>query len=261
VSQPEYLFGDSDAAAQRLKLLAGIYQESTGAFLSKAASSNRFPLVLDLGCGSGLTTRLIADRLRCNHVIGLDASTGFIELARAHASHRVSFFRHDVTAVPFPSGSANLIFSRFLLTHLRDAPTAVSRWATQLKDRGLLLLEETEAIDTDHPVFAPYLSIVERLLANHSNQLYAGHLVASLDSPGGLKSIFNELRSVPVRNCEAAKMFVLNLRTWKENEFIRDKYSSESILELDEALTQIGNDDSSARDIEWKIRQAAWLKD
>jgi trans-aconitate 2-methyltransferase len=64
MSRPEYLFGDGDTAAQRLKLLASVYQESTRAFLSRAAGSARFRLVLDLGCGPGFTTHLISDALR-----------------------------------------------------------------------------------------------------------------------------------------------------------------------------------------------------
>jgi trans-aconitate 2-methyltransferase len=261
VSQPQYLFGDSDAAAQRLKLLASVYQESTRAFLAKTAGTSHFELALDLGCGPGFTTHLIAETLRCDRVIGLDASAGFIELARANSSEWLSFLEHDITAIPFPSGPADLIFSRFLLTHLPDAAAAVAKWATQLKSRGLLLLQETEAIHTAHSVFAHYLNIVETMLAEQSNQLYAGHLVASLKLLGELKPMMNELSSVPVRNSDAARMFVLNLRTWKESEFVQTNYSRDSILELENALAEIGNNESSAREVKWQMRQAAWLKD
>jgi len=261
VSQPQYLFGDSDVAALRLELLARVYKESTRAFLAKTAGSRHFGLALDLGCGPGFTTHLIADTLRCDRVIGLDASAGFIEQARANSSERLSFLEHDITEMPFPYGVADLIFSRFLLTHLRDAAAAVAKWATQLKSRGLLLLQETEAIHTSHPVFAHYLNIVERMLAEQSNQLYAGHSVASLKLLGELKPMMNELTSVPVRNSDAARMFVLNLRTWKEREFVRTNYSRDSILELENALAKIGKNESSAQEIKWQMRQAAWLKD
>jgi trans-aconitate 2-methyltransferase len=118
LSRSEYLFGDSDIAAQRLKMLAGVYQESTRVFLQNAAGSAHFPLALDLGCGPGFTTRLVAATVLCDRVIGFDASAGFIEMARRDANERLSFLQHDVTAVPFPCERANLIFARFLLTHL-----------------------------------------------------------------------------------------------------------------------------------------------
>src|SRR5205085_1016437 len=104
--------------AQRLKLLAWVYRESTRDFLLRATGSVLYPLALDLGCGPGFTTRLIADTVRCDRIIGLDSSKAFIELARANSGERLSFFEHDVTATPFPCRPANLIFSRFLLTHL-----------------------------------------------------------------------------------------------------------------------------------------------
>jgi trans-aconitate 2-methyltransferase len=66
VSHAQYVFGDNDTAAQRLQLLAGIYQDSTRIFLSKAAGLYRLPLALDLGCGPGFTTRLIGETLPCD---------------------------------------------------------------------------------------------------------------------------------------------------------------------------------------------------
>ncbi len=257
----QYLFGDSDTAAQRLKLLASVYQESTRAFLTNAAGSARFHLGLDLGCGLGLTTHLIAETLRCDRVIGLDASASFIKLARATAGGRMSFIQHDITATPFPGGNANLIFSRFLLTHLRDPAAVVTKWATQLEGGGLLLLEETEAIHTANPVFTRYLRIVEAMLAEQSNQLYAGRMVASLASPGGLKSTFSELHGLPVRNSDAARMFASNLNALKDSESVRTNYSSRLLLALENELREIAAIESPARQIEWEMRQSAWLKE
>jgi trans-aconitate 2-methyltransferase len=261
VSRPQYLFGDSNAAGQRLKLLASVYQESTRAFLANAAGSARFQLVLDLGCGPGFTTHLIADTLRCDRVIGFDASACFIELACASAGGRVSFLQHDITVIPFSRERANLIFARFLLTHLRDPAALVAKWATQLERTGLLVLEETEAIYTAHPIFARYLKIVEMMLAAQSNQLYAGHVVATVNLPGELKPITNKLHPLPVRNSDAAHMFVLNLQAWKESEFVLANYSRDSVLELEQALTEIAGRESSAKEIEWELRQAAWSKE
>jgi trans-aconitate 2-methyltransferase len=242
MSKKQYLFGDNDTAAQRLKLLAGVYQESTRAFLINAAGSGHFVLALDLGCGPGLTTR-------------------FIELARANADERLSFLQHDVTVTPFPTRGANLIFARFLLTHLQDPATAVAKWTTQVEDGGLLLLEETESIHTAHPVFARYLGIVDGMLRAQSNQLYAGRLVADLNLQGELKPMMSELRPLTIRSRDAARMFVLNLRAWKESKFIWTNYSRASVVDLEQALTEIAAGESSSRNIEWEMRQRAWLKD
>ena len=120
---------------------------------------------------------------------------------------------------------------------------------------------ETEAIHTVHPAFGRYFAIVEAMLASQSSRLYAGRLIADLDSPGGLKCTFSELRSVPVRNCDAARMFTLNLKTWSGSEFVRTNYSSGFIRELANDLAEIAAVESPAREIEWEMRQSAWLKE
>jgi trans-aconitate 2-methyltransferase len=260
MSWPEYLFGDSDKAARRLELLARVFKESTRAFLVNAAGSVRFRVALDLGCGPGFTTHLIADTLLCDRIIGFDASASFIRRARATAGERMSFLEQDITSVPLSSVRANLIFARFLLPHLHNPEAVIAKWASQLERDGLLLLEETESIHTIHPAFTRYLAIVEAMLTNQGNCLYVGQLIGGFDYPGGLISSFNELRKLPVRNRDAARMFALNLGTWKDSEFIRANYSRDSIQRLEQALAEIAITESSAQEIQWKIRQTAWRR-
>ena len=153
------------------------------------------------------------------------------------------------------------MYSRFLLSHLREPELVVEKWASQLEAGGLLLLEEAETIITSHLVFARYLEAVEAMLASQSNRLYAGPVLDGLDSVGRLKCAVNELRSVFVRNCDAARMFELNLNTWKDSEFVRTNYSSGFIRELEEDLQKIAAIESPAREISWQMRQSAILRD
>ena len=48
----KYLFGDTDLAARRLKVLAEVFAASSETFISEAADCNP-RLVVDLGCGPG----------------------------------------------------------------------------------------------------------------------------------------------------------------------------------------------------------------
>ncbi len=52
--------------------------------------------------------------------------------------------------VPFPCGSADVIFCRLLLSHLKEPEAAAARWATELNPGGFL-------IRTARPVFARYI--------------------------------------------------------------------------------------------------------
>lgn len=140
---PRYSFGDSDVAARRLELLAQVFEDSTRALLRDAPAAPP-TLAIDLGCGPGFTTHLLADTRAFGRVVGFETSPRFIELARATATPRVSFELHDVCSIPFPTGPADLIFCRFLITHLADPADALGKWATQLNPDGLMMIEEVE---------------------------------------------------------------------------------------------------------------------
>ena len=257
MSTVRYLFGDDEVAARRLELLARVYQESTRAFLLRAADGARFGLAVDVGCGPGFTTALIADTLRCDRVLGLDASAVFTKFAQARAFDHISFVVHDATSIPFPCGSADLIFCRLLLTHLKEPEGAVAGWATQLNTGGLMMVEEVEAIHAAHPMFARYLAIVDAMLSSQSNRLYIGAQLGRL-SPRDLSPVINETRTVAVRNCDAAGMFVMNMKAWKDAKFVSANHPREQIADLERVLGAIAASDSPEREIAWEMRQRAW---
>jgi trans-aconitate 2-methyltransferase len=265
--KPKYTFGDTDIAARRLELLAHVFEHSTRAFLREASATKlglaqnlAQKIAIDLGCGPGFTTHLIAETLGFSRVVGLETSQRFIELARANATSSISFELHDVCSVPFPTGIADMIFCRFLVTHLADPADALAKWATQLNHGGLLMLEEVERIDTVHPVLRSYVGIVEAMLRSQSNTLYAGPLIAELDTPQGLENVASEVRRVAVINSNAAELFRLNMQVWKEHAFIRENYSEETIRDLDSALEAIARERATASDIEWHMRQVIFQR-
>jgi trans-aconitate 2-methyltransferase len=260
MSPVQYLFGDSQIAAQRLEALARVFRDSTRAFLCGTAGGIILRRVVDLGCGPGFTTHLIAQTLKCAQVVGLDSSPGYIEYARATANPRMSFALQDVTAIPLLDGRADLMFCRFLITHLKYPQATIAGWTTELEQGGLLMLEEADSIETDHPVFRRYIGMVEAALASQSNKLFAGPLIAAVTPPAGVEVITNEVRRVPVLNCDAARLFALNLRTLRDGEFVRANCSGSFLLELEQSLDEIAAQESSAQEIGWTMRQVAWRR-
>ena len=123
----KYLFGDTDLAARRLKVLADAFAASSRAFITDAVEP-RPRLAVDLGCGPGYTTHMLADALECEQAVGLDNSEQFIRMAAKTATNNVSFRLHDVTNVPFPAGPCDLIYARFLLDIIERSPEP-GRWA------------------------------------------------------------------------------------------------------------------------------------
>src|SRR2546427_7593924 len=215
-----YLFGDTDIAAQRLRLVAEVFAQASRAFLREVTIAKP-SLAVDLGCGPGFSTHLVAETLQCDHAAGLDNSQHFIGLAQETGTERVSFYLHDVRSVPFPVGPCDLLYCRLLLTHLKQPQDILEKWATQLQSDALLLMEEVEWIETKHPVFTTYLKIVEALLEHQSNDLYVGRLLNSLKDTGTLKRRTSEVRRVQVATDRAEAMFVLNMQSWKDHPFIQ----------------------------------------
>lgn len=255
-----YLFGDTDLAARRLKVLANTFGASSRLFMAEAA--DRPPrLAVDLGCGPGYTTHLLADALACTRTVGLDNSEPFIALAEKTATDRVSFHVHDVTTVPFPVGPCDLIYARFLLTHQAEPETLIPRWTTQLAPGGRLALEEVESIRTEEAAFNEYLQIVDAMLTDGGHDLYVGPRIDTAGTPAGAVRRSSRVVRLPVTNDVAAKMFSMNIRTWKDNAFVRQHCSPASIRKLEERLTQLAATPTRKKGIEWRLRQLVYERE
>jgi SAM-dependent methyltransferase len=83
--------------------------------------------VIDIGCGCGSTSLVLADRVgHHGHVLGVDISDPMLALARTRIQGRVQveFNNADASVFEFPNGSADLMFSRFGVMFFRDPPKA-----------------------------------------------------------------------------------------------------------------------------------------
>jgi trans-aconitate 2-methyltransferase len=180
-----YAFGDSAPAARRLDLLADLFEPASRPFLARFAD-RPLGLAVDLGCGTGHTTRLLASVLGPRRALGLDQSASFVALAAAVAPPGVEFAVHDVTRAPFPCPPADLLSCRLLLSHLPDPPATLATWATQLAPGGLLLVDEVERIHTADPALRGYLDTAAALLASRGQTLEIGPVLHHLPDPPGL---------------------------------------------------------------------------
>ncbi len=257
-SKQRYLFGQGDLPARRLRKLAEVFAPTTTAFLRRVAIRNP-DVVIDLGCGPGYTTRLLAELLDARATYGLDNGKAFLQIANAHPTPGILFVDHDIRETPFPAPAADVIYGRFILAHLKDVPALVASWGTQLKPGGALLLEETEFMETTHPACSRYIEIVEAMLAHNGSELYAGRLIRELD-PAGLVPGSSELTRYRVANRDAAAMFSMNIPTWKLEPYIEERYDADEIGTLEASLVAIAANVSATSEIEWGLRQCVFRK-
>ncbi len=100
--------------------------------------------VLDIGCGSGQTTREAARMAPDGSAVGIDTSAEMIDRARelteAEGLRNVTFVRADAQVHPFPSARFDVAISRFGTMFFRDAGVAFDNIARSLRSAGRLVM-------------------------------------------------------------------------------------------------------------------------
>jgi SAM-dependent methyltransferase len=253
-----YQFGHTDLASRRLAAVARVFRPSTEAFLRDAPLAN-VRRALDLGCGPGHTTRLLAEMLPGAEVTGLDIAPAFLAEAEQAPGPAVRYEQVNVVENPLPGPPADLAFCRFLLSHLPKPAGAIARWGAALARAGLVLIDEVEAIHPEQTAFRSYLALVEAMLADQGSALYVGPALAVGDDPPGLERCFDRVYRLPVPSQDAALMFKMNVPNWRDKPFIRARCTAEEIAALEAELESLHHA-PSGQPVMWELRQIAWRR-
>src|ERR671913_1158641 len=92
-----YSFGETELAAERLRVVSEVFDPTSEAFVSETVQT-RPRLALDLGCGPGFTTRLLSRTARPEKTVGVDRSEAFLNRALANAAVSEEYVVADVAA-------------------------------------------------------------------------------------------------------------------------------------------------------------------
>src|SRR5215207_9273572 len=138
------LIGDAVAYDAHSRLLLGSLFRPIAADVAAAAPDGA--RVLEVGCGPGRLSILLA-REHGLDVTGLDLDPAMIERARRNAERsgngggsRPSFLVGDVSSLPFPDGSFDVVVSTLSMHHWADPTAGLSEIGRVLRPGGRALV-------------------------------------------------------------------------------------------------------------------------
>jgi len=142
-----YAIRGGKVGKERLNLLARVMLPTTLQLLN-AVGINKGMRCLDVGCGGGHVTLLMARLVGPEgQVVGTDMDGEVIALAREDGRtaklDNVEFRRADA-AMFQTTGEYDLVYARFLLSHLSEPERCLEEMVRACKVKGAIVLEDTD---------------------------------------------------------------------------------------------------------------------
>jgi ubiquinone/menaquinone biosynthesis C-methylase UbiE len=106
--------------------------------------------LLDSGCGDGGVARLLLEQVDTVTAIDVEPSPEW------HDEHNLHFLVADAEALPFESGSFDLLHSKDSLHHMETPERALAEYRRVLKPGGRALLVEANRYN---PFFYPHMTL------------------------------------------------------------------------------------------------------
>ena len=236
-----YTYGSDPLAVERLELVAHAYEPVSRRFLVGHAPAHP-DIALDLGCGPGFSTQLVADVCAPTQLFDVDASSEFLAVARAAVpGGAVRDGRCHRRAIAGRPGRPRVRPTR--PAHLPDPRATAETWQASLRPGGAVLIEDLEEIDAPAGPLRAYDDLAAAVVRAAGGLMYAGPALAEL---GG------SCTPVTVPTTVAARIYQFNLRRWWAAP--PPGVSREQLEELHAELEALAATNESAT-LSWIVRQ------
>src|SRR5580698_10499248 len=232
-----YSFGDNQLAAQRLEYLAAAFAPSSQRFL-QGAKPSQVELAVDLGSAIGATTALVREVTNAARAVGYERSGNFLAIARRQYPE-LTFRDIDVLSPTYPDREADLIYCRFLLTHIHRPADVLTTSVQHLRSGGRLLLEETAAWFSPVPAISRYYDLVQQLQAHHGQKALIGRRLETLAAGIEGAHATAVLQEIPMPAAVMARLLAMNLGTWKADPFMLETHGLRALEDLEGELKAI----------------------
>ena len=185
----EYVLARGDAGAQRLAALNEAMWPSSEALLVRAGLGPG-KTFLDVGCGAGALTANVA--ALGVETLGIDADPAFI--ARALENHPgLAFECRNVADLPGLGRRFDIVYARYLLSHLADPQAALAAMRAVARPGGSVVIED---IDFDlhvaqprPPAFDRYLELYRAVVLRRGGNPILGRHLFTMAQDAGLTAV------------------------------------------------------------------------
>ena len=140
----EHLSQSTTAASKQKKTI-----QKECAWIFTSLMNNIPGRVLDLGCGPGLYTEILAAKR--NQCVGIDFAPAAIEYAKKHASKNCEYLQGDIRTIDFGSGYDVILYNFGAINLLPepDAQAILEKTYNALKPGGFVLIESSSVESVD----------------------------------------------------------------------------------------------------------------
>ena len=174
----EYILGNKDREITRLEIQATLFEPLTKQTLLNAGLKKGMRCI-DIGCGSGSVTRLMANLMgKTGHVVGVDIDNRYLQYCNSNitSGQNIEFIHDDICKSKLDwEERFDIVYSRFMFHHLADRREAVRSMKRLAKKGGTIMIQ-----DLDHAP-SSWLCYPENKAVNTLRKVY----VALIKKGGG----------------------------------------------------------------------------
>lgn len=149
---------------------------------------------LDLGCGPGGITSLLAKRVGASgRVVGLDADPVFVDYARRRAPDNVEFVLGNAYEPDLPDGSFDLVHMRFIASTAGRPETLLKQAIRLAKPGGVVAMQEPDMAALNcyppHPAWERLRAALVGAFASAGADISLGQRLYALVRHAGLSDV------------------------------------------------------------------------
>jgi ubiquinone/menaquinone biosynthesis C-methylase UbiE len=243
-----YVLRVGDQAAKRLTLLARAKWPTTKTLLRRIGVRKGMRC-LDVGCGTGAVTLKLALRVGpSGQAVGIDRDERCLEIARRKAAqHNLpAVFRAENVTDLRDENLHDLIYSRFLLTHLPGPADVLERMVRAARPGGVVVVEDIEFTGhvcyTACPAFDRYLELYQQTVQKKGGDPNIGPRLVSLFLDAGLDEVNVEIVQPTFRTGAGKRIAQITMEHIQESVLQEGLASPEEIRRIVAHLSHFADD-------------------